>query len=152
MTGGGERAVLCWLATADAEGRPNVSPKEIFAFPEPGLMVIADIASAGSVRNLRANPAACVSLIDIFSQRGRKIEGRAEILAPDSPGFARLAAPLEALTGGAFPIRHVIAIRIDRDTPVLAPSYRFRPGKSDDAFREEAYRAYGVRPAGERET
>lgn len=26
-----QRSVLCWLATADASGQPNVSPKEIFA-------------------------------------------------------------------------------------------------------------------------
>ena len=26
-----ERATLCWLATVDAAGQPNVSPKEIFA-------------------------------------------------------------------------------------------------------------------------
>ena len=26
-----QSAVLCWLATADADGRPSVSPKEIFA-------------------------------------------------------------------------------------------------------------------------
>lgn len=27
------RSVLCWLATAEELGRPNVSPKEIFAVP-----------------------------------------------------------------------------------------------------------------------
>ncbi|WP_313952801.1 pyridoxamine 5'-phosphate oxidase family protein [Accumulibacter sp.] len=25
-----KRSVLCWLATADADGAPNVSPKEVF--------------------------------------------------------------------------------------------------------------------------
>ncbi|WP_353245052.1 pyridoxamine 5'-phosphate oxidase family protein, partial [Limnohabitans sp.] len=25
------RSVLCWLATVDAEGQPNVSPKEVWA-------------------------------------------------------------------------------------------------------------------------
>lgn len=25
-----ETSVLCWLATVDADGQPNVSPKEIF--------------------------------------------------------------------------------------------------------------------------
>jgi hypothetical protein len=28
------RSVLCWLATTDANGQPNVSPKEIFALTD----------------------------------------------------------------------------------------------------------------------
>ena len=46
-----ESAVLCWLATVDAEGRPSVSPKEIFSLAGDDI-VIAHIASPRSVRNL----------------------------------------------------------------------------------------------------
>ncbi|MCC5968059.1 MAG: pyridoxamine 5'-phosphate oxidase family protein [Natronohydrobacter sp.] len=72
-----ESAVLCWLATVDASNRPNVSPKEIYAETGANRLVIADIISARSVRNIRVNPAVCVSLIDVFLQRGRKVEGMA---------------------------------------------------------------------------
>jgi predicted pyridoxine 5'-phosphate oxidase superfamily flavin-nucleotide-binding protein len=66
-----EKAVLCWLATVDAKNRPNVTPKEIFAEIADGSLVIADIASARSVQNIRTNPAVCLSLIDIsFSEGG----------------------------------------------------------------------------------
>ncbi|MGY9046132.1 hypothetical protein P775_00690 [Puniceibacterium antarcticum] len=71
--------------------------------------MIADIASGRSVRNIRANPAVCVGLIAVFPQRGRKLEGMAEIIAADQLGFATLVEPLLAKTGGAFPIRHVIS-------------------------------------------
>ena len=47
-------SVLCWLATVDADGTPNVSPKEIFASHGDDRIVIADIASPVSVKNLRA--------------------------------------------------------------------------------------------------
>lgn len=142
-----ERAVLCWLATVDDRNRPNVSPKEIHARTGEDCMVIADIASGRSVRNIRENPAVCVSLIDVFLQRGHKLEGTARILAPDHPDFAAQAAPLLAMTGGRFPIRHVIAVCIERTTPILAPSYLFYPERGEADLRADACRTYGVQPA-----
>ncbi|WP_170848921.1 pyridoxamine 5'-phosphate oxidase family protein [Paracoccus aminovorans] len=132
-----------------SRNRPNVSPKQIHAEADDGRFLIADIASARSVKNIRDNPAVCVSLIDVFLQRGRKLEGVAEIIAPDHPDFAALSAPLLAMTGGSFPIRHVIAVRVERSAPILAPSYTFYPERSEADLRADAYRTYGVRPLGE---
>jgi len=61
-----DTAVLCWLATVDPTGTPNVTPKEIFAFYGDGHLVIADIASSNSVRNIRSHPSVCVSLSMFF--------------------------------------------------------------------------------------
>ncbi|MTH33646.1 pyridoxamine 5'-phosphate oxidase family protein [Paracoccus limosus] len=143
---GKEQAVLCWLATVDPHNRPNVSPKEIYAEASANRLVIADIASGRSVRNILVNPAVCVSLIDIFLQRGRKLEGMAEIIAPDHPSFAPLVAPLLEKTGGAFPIRHMISVNVERSSPILAPSYLLFPDRSEAELRTNAYRSYGVRP------
>lgn len=78
-----QRSVLCWLATADAHGQTNVSPKEVFAAFDEQRLVIAHIASPISLRNIQQNPKVCVSLIDIFVQKGWKLIGQAhEILAP----------------------------------------------------------------------
>lgn len=142
-----DAAVLCWLATVDAKGRPNVSPKEIFAMYGNDVLVIADIASANSVRNIRGNPAICVSMIDIFRQKGQKVEGQARIIAAEDPEFDDLAAPLTRLTEGKFPIRHVIAVQIERVSPILAPSYRHYPDRSEADMLRNAYQTYGVRPA-----
>ena len=37
------RSVLCWLATVDAHGQPNVSPKEIFAVFDAQHLVAGDV-------------------------------------------------------------------------------------------------------------
>lgn len=34
-------SVLCWLATVDADGQPNVSPKEIWAIADDEHVVVA---------------------------------------------------------------------------------------------------------------
>ncbi|WP_274423291.1 pyridoxamine 5'-phosphate oxidase family protein [Chelativorans sp. YIM 93263] len=36
-------SVLCWLATVDSEGIPNVTPKEIFTSYSDDRIIIADI-------------------------------------------------------------------------------------------------------------
>jgi predicted pyridoxine 5'-phosphate oxidase superfamily flavin-nucleotide-binding protein len=140
------RLVLCWLATVSADGTPNVSPKEMFAACGDDAIAIADIASPVSVRNAKANPKVCVSFVDVFRQRGFKIIGAARIISPDEADFERCGAGLLTMTAGAFPIRHIILIRIEHVSSIRAPSYTFYPEKGEDALMAQAYRAYGVQP------
>ncbi|MBL4915991.1 pyridoxamine 5'-phosphate oxidase family protein [Szabonella alba] len=141
------QAVLCWLATVDADGQPSVSPKEIFAPHGADRVMIAEIASAGSLRNIRQNPKVCVSLIDIFRQRGWKLTGQAEVIAPGEPHFADLGAEVLRMAGSAYPVRHLLSVKVQRAVPILAPSYRHFPDRSEAERVAEAHRLYGTRPA-----
>jgi hypothetical protein len=138
------RSVLCWLATADATGQPNVSPKEVFAIEDPSHLLIAHIASPVTVRNLLTNPKACVSLLDLFVQKGLKLTGNAQVLMPDHPAFARHAQPLQALAGECFPLKAVIRLRIESVTPYQAPSYHLIPGTTEATQVAAAMKTYGV--------
>lgn len=140
-------SVLCWLATVDGDGVPSVTPKEIFALDGADRVLIADIASAGSVRNAQAHGDVCVSFVDIFRQRGFKLIGRAEVVSPQDSGWAARVAPLMAKAGQAFTIRHVIVVTVTRIARIRAPSYHAFPDKTEQDLRAEAYRTYGVRPA-----
>ena len=137
---------MCWLATVDAKGAPSVSPKEFFHLAPGRQVMIADIASAGSVRNIRENSAVCASFIDVFRQTGFKIRGQARLVAPEAPEFASVGAALIDRAAGAFPIRHIIVVGQTRITPIVAPSYRLYPDRSDEARLAETYATYGVRP------
>jgi predicted pyridoxine 5'-phosphate oxidase superfamily flavin-nucleotide-binding protein len=141
-----DNAVLCWLATVDADGVPNVTPKEIFAPYGEDTILIADIASTNSVRNVSAHPKVCVSFVDVFRQKGFKVAGTARLVAPGDADFAALSAPLVVMTGGAFPIRTVIAVGVEKVSRIWAPSYSLFPERSDEERMDAAYRAYGVRP------
>lgn len=140
------RSVLCWLATVDADGRPNVSPKEIYAAFDDSHLVIAHIASPTSVRNIGANPVVCVSFVDVFVQKGWKLHGEAEVVPADDPRFAVLARPLAAMTGGKFPIHAVIDVRVTAAAPIVAPSYRLVPGTTEASQVAAAMATYGVVP------
>ncbi|MBJ3786963.1 pyridoxamine 5'-phosphate oxidase family protein [Devosia sediminis] len=140
------RAVLCWLATVSADGQPNVTPKELFAIHDDETLLIADILSTNSVRNIRGNPKVCVSFVDVFAQRGFKVEGMARVVAPDEPDFSQFGAPLVTLAGEAFPVRHAIVVSIARISRIWAPSYSLVPERTDAERQAEAYRSYGVIP------
>jgi predicted pyridoxine 5'-phosphate oxidase superfamily flavin-nucleotide-binding protein len=141
-----DRSVLCWLATASVDGTPNVSPKEIFAGFGQDMIVIADIASPVSVRNIRANPKVCVSFIDIFRQCGFKVSGTARVISPQEEDFTRCGADVIRKAGSDFPVRHLILVSAQRIARIKAPSYLLFPDRTEEERMQEAYRTYGVRP------
>lgn len=138
------RAVLCWLATADGQGRPSVSPKEIFVPVSATEILIADIASPRSVRNIHGRAAVCVAAIDVFEQTGFQAYGEARVVDQADPGFEALAAPLRALAGPRFPVRAVIQVEVQMVSPILAPSLWMYPDTSSSERRAGVLSAYGV--------
>jgi uncharacterized protein len=143
-----QRSVLCWLATVDETGQPNVSPKEIFATFGTGQLLIANIASPASVRNIALNPRVCVSFVDVFVQKGFKVFGSAQNVRSDDARYALWAAPLQAMAGPRFPIHSVLVIDISAVEAIVAPSYRLYPAQTTEASQvQQALRTYGVRAA-----
>ena len=138
-------SVLCWLATTNVHGHPNVSPKEIFVACEQYIL-IANIASPNSMRNIRQNNRVCVSFINIFTQKGYKIFGTADEIQPSNPSFEALVQPLEALTQGLFPIQSIFRIEVHQTFPIIAPSYYLIEGATEQSQIESAMRTYGVQP------
>lgn len=139
------RSVLCWLATVDADGQPNVSPKEVWALVDDEHVVVAHIASPVSARNIAQRPQVCLSFVDVFVQKGFKLKGTAHAVCADDPAFTRWAAPLQTMVGQRFVIQSVLVIRVGSVAPIVAPSYRFYPRETTEASQvASAMRTYGV--------
>jgi uncharacterized protein len=136
-----KRSVLCWLATIGEDGFPNVSPKEIFVSSN-GRILIAHVASPISVRNITGNPNVCVSFVDVFTQRGFKVTGRARILEPENPEFAEIAQPLKQIATERFPVRAVIEVEPLRLARILAPRYHLFADTTEAAQVGRAVRTY----------
>ena len=84
-------SVLCWLATVDESGQPYVSPKEVFAAFDNLHVVVAHIASLHTVRNIATNPKVCLSFVDVFVQKGFKIQGSAQIVKSNHVDYSKWA-------------------------------------------------------------
>ena len=145
ICGTARRSVLCWLATVDAEGQPNVSPKEVWAVADEQHVVVAHIASPISARNIAQHPQVCLSFVDVFVQKGFKLVGTArEVRAADAE-FATWAKPLLAMVGQRFTIQSVLLVHVKSVAAIVAPSYRFYPDDTTEASQvASAMRAYNV--------
>jgi len=142
-------SVLCWLATVDADGQPNVSPKEVWAIADDQHVVVAHIASPVSARNIAQQPQVCLSFVDVFVQKGFKLQGLARIVKVAEPDYAIWATPLLAMVEGKFKIPNVIVVAVQTVDPILAPSYRFYPEATTEHDQiASAMRRYGVQPRG----
>jgi uncharacterized protein len=139
------RSVLCWLATVDAEGQPNVSPKEVWTIPDEQHVVVAHIASPMSVRNIAQHPQVCLSFVDVFVQKGFKLIGTAREVRATDAEFPDWAAPLLAMVGQRFIIQSVLVVHVQSVAAIVAPSYRFYPDDTTEASQvASAMRAYNV--------
>jgi hypothetical protein len=137
-------SILCWLATVDDSGQPNVSPKEVFSAIDDRHLVLANIASPTSVRNVLAGSRACASFVDIFVQKGYKVIGPASYIRRDSTEFAHWGASLVDIAEPKFSVHGVIVVEAERVEPIVAPSYRLDPNLSEASQVMSALNTYSI--------
>ncbi len=136
-------SVLCWLATSSANNMPNVSPKEIFCYFEDDTIIVANIASPQTVKNIRANKNVCISFIDILKQKGFQLKGAAEIIEKSATDFSKMEKMLLHLTEGKFPFATITKITITSSKPIIAPKYLLYPNTTEELQIESAKKSYG---------
>ena len=139
-----DRSVLCWLATVSESGMPNVSPKEIFRPYGDNQIIIANIASPQTVRNIRHQSQVCISFIDVLVQKGYQIKGHAHVAVTSDPEFQEMKQSLEQMTQGKFPFSTITVIEVQSVKPILAPSYQLFPDTKEADQIESAKRRYGL--------
>lgn len=139
-----DKSVLCWLATAETDGTPNVSPKEIFQHYGTNRIIIANIASPKTVHNIRENSKVCVSLIELFVQKGYQLKGSATIIESYHPEFLAMEKSLLEMTKGLFPFKSITCVTVEAVKPIIAPSYVFFSKTNEEAQIRSAKKAYGV--------
>lgn len=139
-----ENAVLCWVATSDKSGQPNVSPKEVFT-SNLNQIVIAHIASPKSARNIETNPQVMVSVVDVFAQHGWQFSGEARLVWAESEEFRELSKPLVEITKGEYPMKAVMEVSVQKSHRIVAPSSWLFPDLPTERVRNQVLARYGVR-------
>ncbi|MBJ7537642.1 pyridoxamine 5'-phosphate oxidase family protein [Marinomonas transparens] len=139
-----DESVLCWLATVDADGSPNCSPKEIFTYFGDTQLIIANIASPNSVSNIETHSNVCISFVHVLKQKGFKLKGRAIYADSTDASYKEQLDLLKSIAGTAFPIKGVILIDVSSAERIIAPGYYLVEGATEESQIESAKRAYGV--------
>jgi uncharacterized protein len=91
------------VATVTPDGKPNLSPKGSLKVWGDETVVFADIASPGTVRNVRSNPFIEINLVDPFLRRGFRFKGRAKVYE-SGPEFDFVAETLWSREGRQYPV------------------------------------------------
>lgn len=100
------------VATADASGRPNVSPKGSFMVLDDEHVAFADVHSPRTIANLSQNPQVSAIVYDAATRHGCRIWGHAEILT-SGDAFDKLSAGLAARNMKA---NHVVVVAVEEYT------------------------------------
>lgn len=139
-----DKSVLCWLATSSNENIPNVSPKEIFRFYKDDKIIVANIASPQTVKNINQNNNVCISFIDILVQKGYQLKGTAEIITKSHTNFSEMEKILTKMTEGNFPFASITVITVMQVKPIIAPKYILFPNTTEEEQIKSAKRAYRI--------
>ena len=138
-----DKSVLCWLATVSSEGIPNVSPKEVFQYYGNDKIIIANIASPQSKKNIKYNENVCVSFIDILIQKGFQLKGKARVIDKMSTEFEEMKTILLKITNGDFPFSTIFEVTAIFVKPIIAPKYILYPKTTEKEQVKSAKQAYG---------
>ena len=139
-----DKSVLCWLATSSPDNFPNVSPKEVFTYFNDTHIIVANIASPQTVKNIVSNPKVCISFIDILVQKGFQLKGTAEIISNSDARFSAMESSLTEITKGKYPFSTITAIKVESSKPIIAPSYLLYPETTEEDQIKAAKKAYNL--------
>jgi hypothetical protein len=81
------------FASADLKGQPNNAPKMLLKFEKPYIYLI-EYSFGRTHDNLKSNPQACLSFMDLDNIEGYRIYGTVELIEK-GPDFKKLAKELE---------------------------------------------------------
>ena len=134
------RYPLCFVASINDDGSPNLSPKGTVRVWDADHLVFADVASPQTVSNVTRDDRVHVNVVDHFARRGWRFTGRARITADP----AVLEAIRAEYPGEAYPFEQAVLVRVEDARELISPSYAL--GKIEDELRRE-YRQLADTPA-----
>jgi predicted pyridoxine 5'-phosphate oxidase superfamily flavin-nucleotide-binding protein len=140
---------LGYVATVNADGTPNLSPKGTTRVWDEDHLIFADLRSPGTVENLRSNPAVEVNVVDPFLRKGFRFKGTAEVFT-DGPFFEEalrfFGEGHDAVERPDERIHSVVLIRVDRAQPLISPAYELDVTEEDIVAQWERYYGGLLRP------
>ena len=126
-----EEQRLGFVATAAADGTPNVSPKGTFVVLDDETIGFGEIRSPGTLRNLRANPRVEVNFVDPFVRKGYRFAGTAAVVERGNGAFDALLGHFRSTL--APRMRAIVTITVTKALPLTSPVYD--DGKTEPELR-----------------
>jgi predicted pyridoxine 5'-phosphate oxidase superfamily flavin-nucleotide-binding protein len=125
---------LGFVATINADGTPNLSPKGTLAAWDEGRLAFADIASPHTSANLERNPSLEVNVVDPLIRRGYRFSGTA-VVHRDGATYERGVEFYEqrGTIKARERIRAIVVITVVNARSIRSPAYAL--GASEEELR-----------------
>jgi uncharacterized protein len=132
---------LGFVATVCPDGTANLSPKGTLMPWGDDQLVFAHLYSPTTIENLRHNPSIEVNVVDVFTRKGYRFKGTAEVVTRGKlydeimagyrgdGGHDRLRDPDRR-------VKALVVMRVERAAPLISPAY------DDGASEEEVTREW----------
>lgn len=128
-----EAAHLCFAATVNADGRPNLSPKGTIRVWDDTSLFFLDIASPQTRANLLDRPWMEINVVEQLSRRGYRFSGRA-IVHTEGTVFEEARRRVLGEEKVTYLVSAVITLQVASAAPLISPGYLHTP--DEGAMRE----------------
>lgn len=137
-----EASKLCFFATVDEDGSPNLSPKASLKVWDNQHLIFANIASPRSVSNLANRPDVCINVVDFFKRKGFKINGMASVYKQGTEEYEEVSNSFWETNGKSYPIPSVVKIRVTEISPVISPAYTYGEDLDEEVITKTFHKVY----------
>jgi predicted pyridoxine 5'-phosphate oxidase superfamily flavin-nucleotide-binding protein len=115
------QAKLGFIATVCPDGTPNLSPKGTTIAWDEDHLAFADIYSPGTISNLLLNPSIEINVVDVFTRKGYRFKGIAEVLYEGTVFNSILSHYLKA--GSQYRINSIVLVKVRQVIALVSPAY-----------------------------
>jgi predicted pyridoxine 5'-phosphate oxidase superfamily flavin-nucleotide-binding protein len=131
---------LGFVATICPDGTPNLSPKGTTTVLDDEHLVFADIWSPQTVRNLRANPAIEINVVDPIARKGYRFKGRATTHSDGDVYESGLALLGErGYDASRERVKTIVLVAVEHASPLISPAYDGGASEEEVAARWEQH-------------
>ena len=129
------RIIAAWplgfVASLNADGTPNLSPKGTFVVLGEDRLAFGHIRSPRTIGNLRRNPVLEVCFLDVLSRKAVKVRGEARVIERGAPEAGSLEAAFAAWGEYAPLIKAYVEVAVRSAALILSPAYDLGHGEDD---------------------
>ena len=112
-----------FVASVNADGTPNLSPKGTFVVLNDMQLAFGHIRSPGTIGNSAERPMIEVNFLDVLSRKAVRLRGRAKMFFKGVPEFGPLLGALSVWKGYTELMKAVVRVDIEKATLILSPAY-----------------------------
>jgi len=141
-----EDSMLCYAATINQDGSPNLSPKSTLRIFNDNHLIFANIKSPGTISNIKRDPRIEINCVDIFARRGYRFKGKGIIYSAGTKLCHDLLIDIRKEHGKSIPVLDAVLIEVLQAQPVLSPAYSFIEGLTEQDLKASYMLKYNVQP------